>query len=301
MVIRIRFFSYTGCVSLFVSLWMVTVASAAAHAGGADIDPWVAADLRVNVSRARILHRIERPLQDSQPTFVITHGMGGTVTNDRFHQLADAICDAVPGSNVLMVDWSKDSWQTTILGLPSPWGVACNIDPEAEEASQLLEALQIDPVQTTFIGESFGNCVNARIAERMGRHGTILAFNPADSAGGYEAPDLRTCSDVSCSFHTFSMFDTLEPIANAGFFLETPANASDKDQHTAGVAWLVAQVKCGDLTWLRAEHRLAEPEAEYFDATATLSGQLSRTRIPRRRPVPIENHKPQAGQLITAK
>lgn len=252
-------------------------------------DPWVAADLPMKSTRAQIILRQERPLLVSQPTFVITHGMGGTETGDRFHQLADAIYEAIPESNVLIVDWSNDSRRTMqFLALPSPWKVATNIDPVANEAFELLQALQIDPMRTTFIGESFGNCVNARIAERMGRCRTILAFNPADRAGGYTTPDLRSCAELSWSFHTYSMFDTLDPIAHAGFFLESSTNASDRDQHIAGVSWLAAQVRSGDQTWVLAQLSLPEPQPGYFDGTATLAGELSQQRPPRQRPVSAE-------------
>lgn len=47
--------------------------------------------------------------------------------SDRFHKLADANCDAMPEANVLIVDWSKDSWRTRgYFQIPSPWDVAQN-------------------------------------------------------------------------------------------------------------------------------------------------------------------------------
>jgi len=134
--------------------------------------------------------------------------------------------------------------------------------------------LQIDPTQTTFIGESFGNCVNARITETFGGRGRILAFNPANDAGGYKTPDLRTCSDVAWSFQTYSMFDTQDSIADLGIFLETSTAATDTDQHIAGVSWLAERVRSGDLAWLLTTHTILATESEHFDAIGTLSGEL---------------------------
>lgn len=300
MLARIRFVWQTTLMAfLFTTLAMTDIAEPA-RAEDSDNNPWVVMDLPTKGARARILHRPERPFVNSRPTFVITHGLGGTEAGDRFHQLADAICEAIPGSNVLMVDWSQDSIRKTqMLRLPVPWTVAWNIDAVGKEATGLLKALQVDPARTTFIGESFGNCVNARIAEQSGRRGRILAFNPANLAGGYLTPDLRACAELSWSFQTYSAFDTLESIAHAGFYLETSAGATDKDQHTAGVPWLADRVWSGDLTWLLMQHRSLKQRADRFDATATLTGELSEQRIPRKRPELSENSELQTGQVAT--
>ena len=233
-------------------------------------------------SRVVIRHCSNRAFAGTQNTYVITHGMGGTTVGDRFHQLADAIGNSIPEANVVIVDWSKDSCRR--LGwrqLPSPWDVAQNIDPVAMEAIALLKALQIDPARITFIGESFGNCMNARIAEALGGRGRILAFNPPNDLGGYKTPDLRFCSDVAWSFQTYSMFDCQSPIADVGFFLETPVNATVRDQHVFGVEWLAAQVQSGNLFWMLPEINLPEPATKEFDAVATLSGEILEISLPR--------------------
>lgn len=228
-------------------------------------------------------HRFEPHL----PTFVITHGMGGTQLDDRFHQLADAIDEAFPESNVILINWTDASCKKTLfLGLPSPWEVAKNIDRVAHEAADNLQSMGLEASSTTFIGESFGNCVNARIAERLGRHGRILAFNPPNAAGGYKTPDLRTCADLAWSFHTFSVFDAQDPIAHAGFFLETPASSTDLDQHVAGVSWLVDRIRSGNTDWLLMRHQMENASHNEFDAIAAISGEminnphLSRERTP---------------------
>jgi len=144
-----------------------------------------------------------------RPTFVITHGMGGTEAGDRFHQLAEAICRAIPESNVLMIDWSKQSWRTRgYFQIPSPW-------------------------------------------------------------------------DVAWSFQTYSLCDCQSPIADVGFFLETPTNAMAKDQHVFGVAWLTTRLQSGDLIWLFPELILPEPKTEDFDAIVTISGEVLDLGLPR--------------------
>lgn len=241
-------------------------------------------------SCVQILLREEHRFEPHLPTFVITHGMGGTMTGDRFHQLAEVIDGSNPDCNVILLDWSDASLKkTAFLGLPSPWEVARNIDVVAKEAAESLHVMGIESSTTTFIGESFGNCVNARIAEHLGRHGRILAFNPPNAAGGYKTPDLRTCADQTWSFHTFSVFDAQDPIAHAGFFLETPANATDLDQHVAGVSWLVDQVRSGNTKWLLLQHHMKSTSHDEFDAIAAISGELiqnshlSRERSPESR------------------
>ena len=300
MLTRIQFVWQTTSMAFLFTTLAMTVVTAPACVDDSVNNSWTVVGVPAKTSRARILHRPERPFVNSRPTFVITHGLGGTEAGDRFHQLADAICEAIPGSNVVMVDWSQASTRTTqVLRLPVPWTFGWNIDAVGKEATGLLKALQVDPARTTFIGESFGNCVNARIAEQSGRRGRILAFNPANLAGGYLTPDLSACAELSWSFQAYSAFDTLESIAHAGFYLETSAGATDKDQHTAGVPWLADRVRSGDLTWLLMQHRSLKQRADCFDATATLTGELSEQRIPRKRPELSENNELQTGQVAT--
>lgn len=223
----------------------------------------------------------------TRPTFVITHGMGGTQSGDRFHQLADAICRVMPECNVLTIDWSKRSSQKGLFGVLNPFEVAKSINPVGKEASELLQSLSIDPVQTTFIGESFGNYVNAQIAAGLGGRGRILAFNPATALGGYKLPDLRACSDLAWSFHTYSIFDTQDAIADFGIFLETSPAATEVDQHIFGVSWLAERVSTGDLAWLQTTHEItacqAEFQGEHFDAIGTLTGEIQKRNVPRKR------------------
>jgi hypothetical protein len=92
-------------------------------------NPWLAIEFPASPSQSQILHDPRRSYDFNRPTFVITHGMGATEIGDRFHQLADAICEAIPECNVLIIDWSKQSWQTGWFGIPNPLAVAQNIEP----------------------------------------------------------------------------------------------------------------------------------------------------------------------------
>lgn len=263
-------------------------------------NPWLAMKFSETTSQSQILQDSRRSFLFDRPTFVITHGMGGTKAGDRFHQLAEAICKAMPECNVLIIDWSKQSWRTGWLGIPNPLAVAQNIDPVAMEAYELLKTLRIDAGQTTFIGESFGNCVNARIAENFGGRGRILALNPPNAAGGYKTPDLRSCSDVAWSFQTYSMFDTQDSIADCDIFLQTPPSSSSMDQHVAGISWLAERVRAGDLAWLLTSHKISKQQAEYFDAIGTLSGELLHQDVPRQMPVPAQTKDRPAVSMLAA-
>ena len=257
-------------------------------ADGHDAKSSSAAPTLADKSRVSLRHWNDRTFNNHQPTFLITHGMGGTEAGDRFHQLADAIHLALPESNVVLIDWSKQSWQTTsYLGIPNSWSVANRIETVVAEAVVALKALQLDAARTTFIGESFGNCVNARISEQLGQLSTILAFNPPTCIGGYPVPDLRSCAAVSRSFQTYAVYDSQAVIADVGFFLETQPNSSEKEQHIAGISWLAIQVHAGTQFWLFPGRDHVSPEVECFDAVATLSGEILHEHPTRTRPAPV--------------
>lgn len=260
---------------------------------------WIKMTFVVSTPHVKLMHRAEKSFNPDAPTFVITHGMGGVEAGDRFHVLADAVSEVAPDSNVLIVNWSDYAWKTGYLGIPDPWAVAKEIEPVAQEASELLQKLKINSEITTFIGESFGTCVNARIAEHLGGRGTILAFNPPNPSAGYPIPNLCDRSDVAWSFHTHSVCDTQESIADARLFLETPANACEKDQHTFGISWLAKRVQDGQLEWLMATHLMLQHLPEHFDAVATLSGNLRPEHVPHKRPTSAKNiSRPEKPLLI---
>jgi hypothetical protein len=291
----------TATLAFFLSFLAVRGETLANDVSDSRENQWLAMEFSAPPLLSQILHDPRRSYEPQRSTVVITHGMGGTKAGDRFHQLADGICQAMPECNVLIVDWSKNSCQTGPFGIPIPLAVAWNINPVAREASRLLKTLQIDPSQTTFIGESFGNWVNAQIAKALGGRGRILAFNPATAAGGYTTPDLRACSDVAWSFHTYSIFDTQDSIADLGFFLETAPAATDRAQHIAGVSWLTERVRSGNLAWLHTTHDIIPHQPEHFDATATLSGEVLHQSLPRQWPKTApENSRPAVSMLATS-
>ncbi len=222
------------------------------------------------------------PRQES--VYVITHGMGGTAAGDRFNELANAISKTFPNACVLRIDWSERA-SATIYGLPNPYKVAGSIDEVGDEAALLLQQEKIDPQRAIFIGESFGNWVNARIAHKLGGVQGILAMNPANEAGGYTPPDLRKHAKHSWSFQTYSIYDTTLEIAESDFWLETPARAGHLEQHVAGIHWLSARLEAGDHSWLLMDKLLPKRRSGYFQALVTMDGSLSEEQLPRKRSV----------------
>ncbi|MFO0976810.1 MAG: hypothetical protein U0996_10455 [Planctomycetaceae bacterium] len=268
--------------TIVFGLLLSTGLSASVSAANSERSVWNPAEA-TNSGRVQVLLRARTQLDVNAASFVITHGMGGTESDDRFHQLADAIAVAVPDANVIRLDWSESSRRTaTFMKLPSPWAVAQQIDPVAEQAAQALEAVGLDAARTTFIGESFGNCVNAQIARQLGGHGKILAFNPPNDMGGFRTPDLRTCSDLAWSFQTFSLFDTQAVIADTGFFLQTPAEFTARQQHVAGISWLATQLEAGNTAWLLMKHDVETGNVSSFDAVADFTGELLKDQHPSR-------------------
>ena len=230
--------------------------------------------------------------------FVISHGMGGTLAGDNFHQLAAVILKRFPRACVIRLDWSEKA-SAKLHGFLNPWEVAGSIDAVGDQAALVLKKEGIDLAHTTFIGESFGNWVNARIAHQLGGVQGILALNPANEAGGYTPPNLCKHAKRSWSFHTYSVFDTTLEIADSDFWLETPANATPGSQHIAGIRWLAARIEAGDLTWLGMDKTLPQRRAGCFRAMATMDGQISDKQLPRERPVPVEKSNRPAAPLAT--
>lgn len=216
--------------------------------------------------------------------YVICHGLGGMEPGDRFAHLGAEIKRRVPDANVLLVDWTPTATQTNAFGLPQVWKTARQINTVADDAARSLAELQIDPRRTTLIGESFGAYVAGRIGIALGGVEHLLAFNPANEAGGYEPLDLRASACHAWSFHTYSPYDTAQEIAHADFFLETPTGADPSAQHTHGIVWLAERIASGDLSWLRLEKAVPTPKLNAFRGEAHLDGRLEDTTIARHPP-----------------
>lgn len=215
-------------------------------------------------------------IQSDRPFFVITHGMHGTCEGDRFHLLAETIATVVSDANVVLIDWSAASSASSV-----PMFVAWRIDSIADEASQDLCDLGFQAEQATLIGESFGNYLNARIATDFGRVDHLIAMNPASELGGYPVPDLRRCSRVSWSFHTYSILDTRVTLAHATILLETRDDATDIEKHTCGIERLTERLEQGDLEWLVADRVLPDNSTQEYRVLATLDGKLVETDSPK--------------------
>ena len=223
---------------------------------------------------------MSRLIDSERPFFIVTHGMNGTTEGDRFHGLAGAIAGTSTEANVLILDWSEASCaETPWLGLPDPFTISQRIDAVGDEAAAMLDELGFRPNRATLIGESFGNWVNARIANRLGMVNRILAMNPASEFAGYPPPNLRRCALTSWAFHTYSVFDTLKRVADVSIYLETPASADCFVQHTHGIGRVTAMLLAGDDGWLHDQWVWDRGDNDRFDAMATLDGNLIRTDL----------------------
>ncbi len=235
--------------------------------------------------------------------YVIVHGLGGLMPDDRFYTLVEAIQTQCPDSPVFLVDWSQPA-KTGIAGVAVPWRVARQIDAVALEAAQLLRDAGLDPTRTTLIGESFGVYVNAQIAKHLGGVHRTLAFNPASETAGYWPSDLKTHSIQSWSFHTWSICDTAFAIADADFFLETPTSASPVQQHVSGIPWLTARLHEGDKSWLLMERVPPARQHKMYSAQAKMDGTLSTesiTRVPPKSPASPASAPSPSQQVASAK
>ncbi|MBL8814890.1 MAG: hypothetical protein JNL58_02585 [Planctomyces sp.] len=230
----------------------------------------------------RILTNRNDKFDTQNHSYLITHGFGGTLPDDRFHTLAQGLADNIPNANVLILDWSGEAWETDFFGMPAPTKVAVKINPVADHFAQLLRALGLNISKTTLIGESFGNCINARIAQQLGSEGRFLVFNPPSPLGGYPLPDVTPISHIAWSFHTYSAYDSTELKTDAGFYLECPEEMDHHGQHTRGIPWLTEQLIRGNLDWINFRHQVPARQEEVFDGTADILGNFLATHRPRR-------------------
>ncbi len=235
-----------------------------------------------------------------QPTwfYVITHGMGGTCDGDRFHLLATQIKRNFPQANVYLVDWSEGAIQK-LFGVNSPWHVSRHINPVGDDLASQLMDLGIVAERSTFIGESFGNYVNHRIAEKLKSVRRILAMNPASELGGYTPPDLRKHTDCAWALHTRSVWDTRLDLSDRGFLLQTPEKSTPTEMHTYGIHWLRHRLEQGDDTYLLLNRKTTDAPSTYFDATLKIDGSIDQE--PSLRQIPEESSPPIIDRLQLAK
>jgi hypothetical protein len=179
--------------------------------------------------------------------YVISHGYNG-IRND-FNELANKIKSVDPTANIYIVDWSPIA--TRNCGVPCPQIVAPSINEVGDEAFRQLQALGAQANKITGIGESFGNYVNARIAQNYGVIDKIIALNPAFEGGGYVPPNLRGLAAISVAFQTLSIFDTNRSIADFNVLLMTPPGTFNPlTQHEYGIRWLIERLNAHETEWL---------------------------------------------------
>ena len=210
--------------------------------------------------------------QHAEPScsYVITHGMGGTKVNDRFHRLAETIRQVQPRANIYLVDWTEASNQR-LYGINLPFLVARSIDRVAADVARQLQRYAVDPAQVTMIGESFGNYVNHQAAKHLGGVDRLLAFNPASELGGYSPPDLGEYSKVAWAFHTRSPFDTARRISDRTVLLKTTFDDPLK-QHTFGVQWLRQRLLEDDRIWLTGDRMIPPGPEKMYDLVLEADG-----------------------------
>lgn len=219
----------------------------------------------------------------SSSVYVVTHGMGGTSSGDRFELLGKLLAKVDPQACVILIDWTKPS-QTSQSGFPKnrlPWLVAGRIPLIAKAVASKLRALGVTASQVTFIGESFGNNVNALISAKLGHQSMLLAFNPASELGGGGWLDLTQASRKSYSFHTYSNFDTTSQIAHGDAFLRTSPGLSAFEQHSYGILWMTDRLRDGDFGWLKLTHELPEANAKRFTVIIEANGDRTNFELAR--------------------
>ena len=215
--------------------------------------------------------------------YVISHGLGGTKVDDRFHRLAIEIRRNFPTANVFLVDWSQVAAKKNMFGLPSVRKVSAQIKKCGELANCLLNEIGIDPKRTTFIGESFGSYVNYEIANRMKKVARILCFNAAVKLGGYSVTDMSVAAKDCYSFQTVSIFDTRQQLCQHDIRLELAVGMKAVKGHTYGIRWLLETLKRSDRSWILCRRNVPTATDVAFSGTAFPNGQFEPRRVSRRK------------------
>jgi|ERR1043165_229733 hypothetical protein len=183
-------------------------------------------------------------------TYILTHGVGGV--DERFFDMGQAIVAKDPDAQVLVVDWSPGA-DRRIAKIPNPIAAANYIDLTGDLLGVYLVKLHkkqcFYPEQATFIGESFGNCVNHRAALCLRKSGLAkparaLVLNPAPYAG-YHTPVFTTAFKQSLSCVTDSPLDSRCVVTHKCMRLN-PDSSGPVAQHTFGMSWLQRRIDGGD-------------------------------------------------------
>jgi hypothetical protein len=191
------------------------------------------------------------PCEKASHTYILTHGMGGV--DDRFYALGQAIHAQDADANILVVDWSAGA-NRTIARIPNLLATADRIDLTGDLLGSCLTKLAkkkcFDPAQATFIGESFGNCVNHRAALVLRKNGLpkanrALVLNPAPASSSYPTPLFTVPFKQSIAYVSDSWLDSRQVITNKKVLLK-PTGKGPIEQHTYGMHWLQEHLHAGE-------------------------------------------------------
>ncbi len=285
-------------VSLLVLLLILSLLSPADAAQNTNDTPSIAACGKLewqvlNTDHSAVSVKLLPPVFSGQPTkgYVLCHGMNGTEPGDRFERLALALHDRDPQAIVVLIDWTPLS-KATCLGVPNPWRVARQIPKVAAAAQPMMQGLEVPTEQLIFVGESFGNNVNAQISKQLGSQSILVAFNPASEMGGGGRLDLQNCCRQSFAFHTASYYDSLALSAHRDAYLIAPEGANDLDQHTYGVSWLTGLLQAKSFEFMTKLEELPRSDTAMFTAQIDALGRLAPTQISRFRQQPDPDQQP---------
>ncbi|MCL4827375.1 MAG: DUF11 domain-containing protein [Caldilinea sp.] len=140
----------------------------------------------------------------NKPAIMVTHGWHGKEDEDRFIQLVDKLAKNYPTHNVVRIIWEKGA------DAFFPRDASKNIPAAAEQAVKLLQGLHYsDWSQTIYIGESFGNGINAEMSQMAPARGKALILNAANPVGYPDGltPKYKEAFSDSISIRTWDLAD----------------------------------------------------------------------------------------------
>ncbi len=181
-----------------------------------------------------------------KPTIVITHGWNKDGTNDfqRFNDLSQEAAAAYGSThNVVMVYWPQGA-NTSLL---NPRGASANIPVAAQAAMNKLDNMGYSRWgDTIYIGESFGNGINAWMSANAdpSAKGTALMISAANSLGYPEGkrPDYKNDFKNVITIQTRDMADDGK-VGHRSILLRDPDCGGRPcnlfgESHTAGIRYL---------------------------------------------------------------
>ena len=226
-------------------------------------------------------------------SYIITHGLGGTVYDERYKKLADSIKDGKgDGVSIFLVDWSvlaDESIKINERNVPNPWAAKSRIELVGNIVFERI-AHEINPFKATLIGEGFGNYINHQIAKRYDNEKNeemknIIALNPTNEYGGYEPPNFEAYSASSIVYHTESLWDTVKEAGTLDILLNVPTSTTTIEKHLWGLQWLNKQIEKNDWKWVEPNEILNDfsqnTDHRYYDVVLDDEGNTVNHEVPR--------------------